>query len=520
MRSIQETEPQNASSFLLTKAPLLMLLLVLYTIVRGIAGAVSQPLTIDEIITRVVAIQTVPRGIWAALKDSVDSAAPGYHILEHIAGRIWSNEHIALRIPSILAMACAIVCVFLYVRKRDRTSAAVICTILFISTAPYRYFLDLARPYSLVVACFAFLLLCHQRLPSRTWTILFALSLAFVETLHYYAILAMIPFWLSEAALFLSQRRIRWGVWLALIFGTLPLLLLWPLLAAYKAYYGGHYWQHFAASDLARVYASFFWTSTGFGVAIAALAVAGVVGPRLWARYVDATLVPAGGEELPEDVLLVGLVGLPFIAFIITRIMHGEMLDRHVLPCIFGILFGLARIFGRAGAKPTVLIALFVVCNAGISELSFWRTVHHLERSAVDAPVEVFAQKAGHLDLPVAMPDGVAYLPFTYYASPTARHRFVYVTDAEKALQYSGTDNVDKDLRSISRYFPLELRDYSEFVRTNPNFLLYEEATSPFVWLPAYLNHVGATVEPITMEPGRTMYLVTMKPEDNSAGKD
>ena len=46
-----------------------------------------------------------------------------------------------------------------------------------------------ARPYSLLMACIAFALVCYDRLPSFGWAILFGLSLAMAQGVYYFAIL-------------------------------------------------------------------------------------------------------------------------------------------------------------------------------------------------------------------------------------------------------------------------------------------------------------------------------------------
>jgi hypothetical protein len=492
-------------------ANLLIFLLAVYAGVRGVVGAATQAFSIDEIITKMVATQPGLKGIWAALLKSVDSAPPGFYVIERLGLDLASNLHIALRIPSILAVPITITCVFLYVKKRDGAWAALLCSFLLLSTAQFRYFMDIARPYSMIVACFAFALLCHQRLPSPWWTVLLALTLAFAQSIHYFAILAILPFWLSEGTFLLTRRQFRWAVWFALIVGPLPLLFFWPLLSAFKTYYGGHYWEHFAAADLARAYGAFFWTTTGIGVGMAAIAVTGVIGPRLWIRLVDSSQAEVSRQDLAEDVLVLGILALPFIAFVVTRVMHGEMLERHIIPAILGIVLGLGRVFSRANAKAFTLLTIFVLSGVGVVELSFWRSVHPLNVSSLTAPVEEFVEKAGHPELPVVVSNGITYVPLVYYASPAWKHRFVFLDDPEKALRYTRTDNVDKALRSFVGYFPIEIQTYSEFVRSHSSFLLYEDAAPGLEWLPLELSRENATMQVVSIEQNRTLYLVTMK---------
>ncbi len=136
----------------------------------------------------------------------------------------------------------------------------------------------------MAVACIAFALVCYQRVPSPLWTVLLAISLALAQSLHYLAVLAMVPFGLAEVVHFLETRKFRWPVWAALVVGASPLLLFWKLIAANKAYYGAHFWAHLPFSAIPRAYGELLETSSQLGAGIAAVALAGILGTALWPR--------------------------------------------------------------------------------------------------------------------------------------------------------------------------------------------------------------------------------------------
>src|SRR5208337_4725202 len=98
------------------------------------------------------------------------------------------------RLPSILAMDCTLICMFLYMNKCSGTLVAFLCTLLLLSTSIFIPQAVNARSYSMLVACIAFALVCYQRLPSLLWAALLGLSLALAQSLHYYAIFALVPF--------------------------------------------------------------------------------------------------------------------------------------------------------------------------------------------------------------------------------------------------------------------------------------------------------------------------------------
>jgi hypothetical protein len=493
-------------------ANLLMVALVVYAVVRGLVAAATEQLSFDEILTQIVASQPGLKGIWAALSKAVDGQAPAHYVIERTAMGLVSNVHVALRIPPILATACILVFLFVYLRRRSGGWVAFLCAFLILSTSVFRYFADVARPYTMFLACFAFALVCYQRLPSLLWTALLALSLALAQCLHYYAIFVLVPFGLAECVHLLKDRRFRWQAWAALGTGALPLAFIWPLLSAMKNYFGAHYWTFFGPTDIVKVYGSLLWTTTATGVGVAAICIVGVIAPSIWPELTDSAASENNGDDLAEAFLAVGFLLLPFVVFVITKLMHGGMLDRYAIAVLLGVPLALGRIFSRANAKAVALYAIFLFAAVGLTEISFWRSVHAMPPRPIAPPVEKLVASAGHPDLLVVVSNGLAFLPLVYYAAPEWKHRFVYLYDPEKALRYVGTDNVDKVDRNLLGYFPLEIPNYDEFVRAHPTFLLYKEEPTAFDWLPSHLEHVGATLQTVVKDQTRTVYLVTMRP--------
>ena len=118
----------------------------------------------------------------------------------------------------------------MYAKKRSGEVIAFLCTLFLLLTSLFLKYAVEARSYSLLIACIAFALICYQRVPSTWWTILLGISLAVAQTLHHYAVFAMVPFGLAEAVYFVRAHKFRWQVWLALLAGVMPLLFFWPLL--------------------------------------------------------------------------------------------------------------------------------------------------------------------------------------------------------------------------------------------------------------------------------------------------
>ena len=255
----------------------LLSLLVLYVLVRSLAGAATTGFWFDEIITSALSSQPSMKAVRAALATGVDGQPPGFYLVERATATVVKNREIAMRLPSVLAFPCTLVCVFMYTKKRSGEIIAFLCTLLLLSTILFQRYATEARPYSLMVACFAFALVCYQRVPSRFWTIAFGVALVIAQCFHHYSVFAMIPFGLAETVVQVTTRKFRWGVWLALICGASPLLFFWSLLAQLKAYLGAHFQITYSYSSIPSTFGDFFLVDSPYGAGLAALVLAGVI---------------------------------------------------------------------------------------------------------------------------------------------------------------------------------------------------------------------------------------------------
>jgi len=492
----------------------LMIALVIYVILRGVAAAATKPFWFDELLTLAMSSQPSMRAVWAALARAVDGQPPGFYAVERLALSLFHNKEITLRLPAILAFPCTLICVYVFVKKRSGEVVAFLCAFLLLSTILFHKYAVEARPYSMLIACIAFALVSYQRLPSLFWTAMLGISLALAEALHYYAVFAIVPFGLAETAAFLRTRQFRWRVWLALVCGSMPLLLFWPLLAKLRTYYIAHYFAGYSFTSIPSSYGAFFLTDSAFGAAVFALAVAGVVGSHLLVRPGSPSEGKGRDADVAEGTLLLALVALPIITFTIVNIMHGGMRDSYALSAVIGITVAVGCALSFARPTVVALFALFVFTSVGVREFIFWRANHSLQMASPAAAVEEFVQESGYSDLPVVVSSGPAYTSIAHYASPAFFRRLFYLMDEKKELQYQKTDNFNKLVVNLRDYMPLQLRDFSEFTSAHPVFLLYgEEPGDGNNWLPVHLSRVASSVRSVAVEPNRKLSLVTMKEE-------
>ena len=504
-------------------AYVLMGFLFVYTIVRGVTGALAKPFWFDELLTLAIVSQPNLHDLWAAVSRGFDAQPPLFYLVEAAALKIPGDKQVLLRLPSIVAFACTLICVFVYAKKRSGELIACLCALLLLSSSLYHVYSMEARPYSLTIACLAFALVCYQRLPSIRWTVLLGFSLLLAGSFHYYAIFAMMPFALAESVFSLRTRRLRWPVWIALASGTLPLAVSWPLLSKIKNYIGPHFRARPDLTAVRGYYGQFFSSSDGaFGMALAAVAVASVAWCHFWPRAGVRMQTVSNESDVPEGSLLLGWIALPFIAFAAAQLMHGMLLSRYVLSTTIALVLGVACALSIAGRKAAALFMIFIFCLVGISESTFWRHpefhpfVADFSAGSMKefSEIENFVQKAGHSDLPIVFAQGMLYSQVVFYSSGSWTKRLVYLTDETSELTYHKADNFGKTINGLSEFFPLQIADYSTFTTTHPVFLLYSDHTE---WTIDSVFRQADLVQLLQVDGPRRIYLVKMK-DNNGAG--
>lgn len=496
-------------------AYIFMGLLAVYSIVRGAVGTAGRPFWFDELLTLTIASQPTFHDMWTVLRRGFDVQPPFFYLVERTALNIPIKQEIALRLPSILAFPCTLICIFAYVKKRSGELIACICALSLLSTSLFERYQAEARPYSLMVACIALSLVCYQRLPSFRWTIFFGLSLLFAELFHYYAFFAMIPFGLSEIAMFRKTGKLRGAVLLAMVCGILPMVACLTLVLKSRAFYGSRPpFADVTLSHLPDFYGSYFLLSGPFGVALAIVAIAAIIWAQVSAKSYPDRQQPGTDGDWTGATLLVALVSLPLIVFVLVRLAPFTLADRYVLAATLGIILGLANVLLFAPLRLVVLVALFVASSVGLREYGFWRNGHHAAGTAVTVStlgelvrIEAFIERGGHPDLQVVIAPAFVYLQAVHYLPSALTGRAVHLVDEQRELRAEGNDVLLRIMRALQDYMPLRVADYSEFTTAHPEFLLYAEGND---WALVDLSREGASLQLLEIDGTRRLYLVGM----------
>jgi hypothetical protein len=482
----------------------LLIFLLAYCLMRLGVAARLNPFWYDEILTRAVAAQTSLAGAMRALLDGVDSHTPFFYLIEFYALRLFKNEEFALRLPSVLAFAIALLCVFTYAKRRWTEVGALGCAACLLATTAFPRYATEARAYSMLLAFIALALVCYDRLPSRIWTIGLGLSLLLAEAVHYYAIFSVLPFVFAELGHIWLTRSVRWQVWAAIACPILPLAVTWRFLATIRSAYGGHFWVHTGLEAVPLSYGELLSVGPVMGgvVAIILIAVQGWEVLLSWRRK--------SVSNTSEAVLRTGLLSLPLISLLVAVLLHVPMLSRYVIATTLAV----ALVIGSFRIVPKsigVIVFSFLAFNVGISEALFWNSFRSPLAARQTVLTERFIERAGYPELPVVVANGLAFLPLARYGSPELQSRLAYLVDVHNALEYSRTDSIDENLIRLRRYTALQAIDFSKFERSHSEFLLFVLKLKPDLdWLTPYLEKRARSMKVLAEGREGKVYLVCL----------
>jgi hypothetical protein len=479
-------------------------IVILYTLVRNVLVAASRPFWFDELNTVIVAGQPTLGKVWYALRHAEDSAPLLYVLVEDLCGRLIPKAEIAYRVPSILACACILWCLFVFIRARSGPGIAFACAVLPLFTQIYwRYSVE-ARSYECVVACAAVALVCYQRADQKRWVIGLAVSLFAVGAFHYYGFFVLAPFLAAEFVQTIRIHAVRWGVWLAIFSGFLPVTAAYPILRQIKHFYGAHFWGQATWAIVWNMYGRTpFRASLIAMTAMVIMAVITIFVP-VWRRpEVQSELFSAN-----EHALAIVLIALPVLEYAGIKAAHGALTMRYALALILGVSIAVSyslRFIGRWAILP----AMFAMTALIVGQEAFlWkdRLPHPGEFVSPASSFEKLAARAGHTDLPIVVSDGEDYLPIAFYASPEWRGRVTALMDPTDEFAYVGSDSIDRQLSALRCCFALRADDFPVFASENQSFLLYSDG-GDFDYWPRRLAAAKYDLQVLVADRNQKVYL-------------
>lgn len=471
--------PDGRALWLTRRAePWVLAILTAVYFVMVYMNAERKTMYYDEFITYYIALDGRPgftefcTRIW----KGPDAAPPTYATLTWLAGRLIINDHIALRLPSILGFYVCGVCVYLYCRKFISFFYVTIGLLFLLTSGAYDYAYE-GRPYGVVLGGVGMALVFWERASHQTprpWAWMgLALSLAMAFGCHYYSILVLIPLGIGEVVRTVETGRVNLSVWAAFLVASLSMLLFLPFISYSLGNFSAN--QRRLAIPF-NLYMNIFYKSTVlFWIALCPLAIAYGLG-RTGALESDKT-----SSRPPLNLIVVpAVLALQpfFVFFAVWVVLKKSNAERYSLPAVLGLVAliafcsqQVARNSRMLGIIVTLLLLMYFPAVAASkfknspSREDYRKYAAHLRKSAPLAGV------------PILVPQAETYYRLHYYLPEEDRDRVLYPNETgRRSPADERSDGVSQYDPPQSRYSPpLERVDFEDFLTQSESFYVIFE---------------------------------------------
>jgi hypothetical protein len=308
--------------------------------------------------------------MWRALAHAADTMPPGYHLLMRLIGHTLGYSEVAMRLPSALAMVAGLLITFDCVRRlTDGPHGLIAFSALTCSLLPY-YGYE-ARPYAFCFLLSALALWIWIAFPRDTlWAACsFGAVLFLAVTMHYYAVLGILPYVLWEC----SNAGSRKAPSLKLIAGLTGVIAaaiaMAPLAMAFSRQFSSNFWAAPSVFRLREGFDELFPQSLFLLAAITIWIV-------LFRRH-DARVV---GSRAPAESLGWLFFCIPIAGFMAAELKTNAFLIRYFICVLPGVVLAFSCLLWRHRFNSLYVtagtLALLMVWGVAAQ----WYTILHPER--------------------------------------------------------------------------------------------------------------------------------------------
>ena len=464
-----------------------VLLGALYLFVIGLKAA-RTGLWFDEITTFYVANSGDTVSIVKALLARADNHPPIDYLARHYAMSLLGPSEFAFRLPSILAILLASICLYLFVLRRFSVLPALVAFAFPLTTFALNYSVE-GRPYALLLASACLALLAWQLVTEKQSAprlIFFTLCLSLGPHVHYYGVLNYLPLAAGEAWRWWEARRISWPVFGCFVVSLLIVALLLPFVLN-AAEFAVHFWTRIGPAMMLFIYGDLFSSSVSAVLAAAA-------GCAILFVFFGEPATPA--SEIPrfygsEMIAALGFSFVPVTTYVLKVLVTQAYFDKYLITTVVGVALIAAFLTAHLQAHRRsygVVIALSLGLWAG------WKLVYvgHYAPAKPYALSDQVVKLVEKATLPIVVADAHRYSQIHYYLPPHLREKIIYVTDNKLALNYVGHDTNEIVLRNLQTVVNVRMANLCEFTMRNSRLLILRERAT---WLERQLLKDGADIK-------------------------
>lgn len=446
-----------------------------------------------------------------------DGNPPLYHMLARACLRLLGETEFAVRLPSILAFAAAMLTTYFFVRRRSGAVLALF-GMLALSTSGMAAYGHEARPYALLLGFTGLTMVSWQAASEEGHPRIFpligvAMGIAGAIASHHYGVFHVgVPLMFGEAVRIAKRRRFDFPLYcasaagLSMIAATAPFarethrIMLDYVRESVVFWAKPSVWRIRSYGNMVNL-----WLPLSFLLLLWLTKSAFTPGDECGRPAREKHSVPAH-----EVAAAVGLALLVPIMIGVTWFATGCYLGRYSIGAAMGIaiLIGIAApLLGRNRSHVTAVIPLCVVFVVlGFASAGTRTVIHRFLKSPLARPGTDSVLDAAQGREPIVVASALTYMPKWWYASPSLRERLHYLADLPFAVRQ--TDFLPElSLVANQPFVPSKVDDYRQFLSTHRRFFLYCTGMPRLEWTKERLQAEGWTLHLLRSSGEETLFL-------------
>lgn len=478
------------------------------TVVTLIAALIAWrlPFDVDEYLVQRTVLTGSPTAIWHVLKTAPLSVDPPlFHFLTYYFLRFFGQAEFVLRMPSVLAYTLMTFLLYRFIRRYADVYTGLTLIVLCLLCGAFPYAYD-ARPYALWLAASSMALCCWASVveegPKRGLALLgLFLGIASAIGSHWFGFMVLAPIVVGELARTWQRRRADAGCWAVLSAAAATGAAYLPLVKA-AAEYKALPWKGVALGDIS---ASFQLVLEPCMVPLMLLVVI-VMLARSIVRVTAADSEPATSIPAPVVICLVTFALIPFLVFVVGKLVTHAFQPRYALLCAIGLLVLVALGIRDAVSRRRLWMALAASMLSGYAFLIQYHTIRGLPSGGDTKAFADASAFSAEPSLPIVPAIAGLFLRMQSHAPASLRERCVFLDDPDMVrLLHQNTYFLMTE--GIRRWTNLPVIDLSTFLRTHPRFYVIQLACCPS-WLVDRLMEDHASISLQGTYDGNAVYLV------------
>lgn len=426
-----------------------------------------------------------------ALFTGADQHPPAFYYLTHLVTQLFGTSHLTVRLPAIFGFWLFCICAYEIVRSLAAPSWAVVAMLLPLATDFYYYATE-ARGYGLVTGFAALAVLSWLKVTAHRRRTLFLPLLAFglvaAISSHYYAVLTAFSLGIGELVRTRQTRRFDLGVWVALAFTFVPIVLFLPVIRGAKQY-SLHFWAIPAWSDALKFYPS----ELGLGIfpLLGALAFAVSFGFSLSGWIEIDPLRQRGPLKSWEATALCLLAALPFLTMALAKLVTHGFSNRYAIATAAGVTILTAYTLSRIAPRSLAALAAALTCLCVfLIQVRLLRSRFLEERVVYKSYVSRLSQTGTQQ---IAISEWGVMHRVSFYSPRSLATRVVYVAAPDISIKELGQDTIDRGALALRPWFPLQILSVPSFLNNNQHFLVFGHNVEHWTWIIHELPQWGNT---------------------------